>query len=133
MKKTAIAFVLLLLSGSVMVLPAGAQNEGSRLFGCIELQWRITGEGTAIRIEFLKKGESFGSLFLNDRENFRQFSFAAESVFIEGRIRAKYDPENQRGILRADSITYRCYSPRDQWFSGEITQFELPENSGSER
>jgi hypothetical protein len=132
MKKACIMIGLLLWFGSVTALPSFAQGDGSKLFGCVEMQWHIAGEQSAIQIEFLKNGEFLGSLFLNDRENFRQFSFAAESVFIEGRIRAKYDQETHKGLLRADAITYRCYSPRDQWFSGEITQFDLPENPGSD-
>jgi hypothetical protein len=107
--------------------PGFAQSTGSKIFGCIEMQWQIPPGQSAVHLQFLKKGESFGRLHLSPEDNFRQFSFSAESVFIEGRLRVKYDQEAHKGLLRFDSLTYRCYSPADRSFSGEIAEFDLPE------
>ena len=111
----------------IAVAPGFAQSTGSKFFGCIEMQWRIPPGQSAVNVQFLKKGESFGRLHLSPEDNFRQFSFSAESVFIEGRLRVKYDQEAHKGLLRFDSLTYRCYSPADRLFSGEIAEFDLPE------
>ncbi len=127
MKKLLVAAASLLL----ILAPAGplfAQNSGSKFFGCIEMQWYVPPGQSTVSIAFLKDAQPFASLVLSPQETFRQFSFSAESVFAEGRIRVKYDRETQKGLLRLDTLTYRCYSPSDQRFSGEIAEFDLPES-----
>lgn len=127
MKKMFIAagslFLILVAAG-----PLFAQNSGSKFFGCIEMQWYVPPGQSTVSIAFLKDGQAFANLVLSPQESFRQFSFSAESVFAEGRIRVKYDQEAHKGLLRLDTLTYRCYSPSDQRFSGEIAEFDLPEN-----
>ena len=114
---------LALIAGS----PALAQVTGSKFFGCIEMEWRIPAGQSAVQVNFLKDKISFARLVLSPEESFRQFSSSAEAVFVEGRMRVKYDLEARKGLLRIDSLTYRCYSPSDQWFSGQIVEFDLPE------
>ncbi len=116
------------LLGLALILapPALAQETGSKFFGCIEMQWYIPAEQSSVQITFLKDQTTFARMVLSPAESFRQFSSSAESVFIEGRMRVKYDLETRKGLLRIDSLTYRCYSPSDQWFSGKIVEFDLP-------
>jgi hypothetical protein len=128
MKKACMITAMLIWLGLCPALPASAGTTGSKFFGCIKMQWQVPAGQSRVQIEFLRKGEVFGSLFLSPQEYFRQFSFSAESVFIEGRMRVKYDQQTPKGMLRADSITYRCYSPTEQSFSGQIAEFDLPEN-----
>jgi len=127
MKKNFIITAGLLWLTLIAAAPGFAQGSGSKFFGCIEMQWQIPSGQSAVHVQFIKKGESFGRLHLSPEDNFRQFSFSAESVFIEGRLRVKYDQEAHKGLLRFDALTYRCYSPADRSFSGEITEFDLPE------
>ncbi len=125
MKKMLVAAASLLLILAAAG-PLFAQNSGSKFFGCIEMQWHVPAGQSIVSITFLKDAQPFANLVLSPQESFRQFSFSAESVFAEGRIRVKYDQEAHKGLLRLDTLTYRCYSPSDQRFSGEITEFDLP-------
>jgi hypothetical protein len=118
-----VLFLILAAAG-----PLRAQNSGSKFFGCIEMQWYVPPGQSTVSIAFLKDSQPFASMILSPQESFRQFSFSAESVFAEGRIRVKYDREAHKGLLRLDALTYRCYSPSDQRFSGEIAEFDLPDN-----
>jgi hypothetical protein len=121
----AVAGLLLVLAAAG---PLFAQSSGSKHFGCIEMRWQVPAGQPTVSIIFLKDAEPFASMVLGPQESFRQFSFSAESVFAEGRIRVKYDQETRKGLLRIDSLTYRCYSPSDQRFSGEIAEFDLPDS-----
>jgi hypothetical protein len=125
-KKIFIAAASLLLI-LVAAGPLFAQNSGSKFFGCIEMQWYVAPGQSTVSIAFLKDAQPFATMVLSPQESFRQFSFSAESVFAEGRIRVKYDRETHKGLLRLDALTYRCYSPSDQRFSGVIAEFDLPD------
>jgi len=119
-----IGFVLLLALGA-----GGAQAEtyGSKRFSCIEMRWSIPTGSDSVNVAFVKDEEPFARLTLSPQESFRQFNFSTDAILAEGRMRLHIDKTRNKGILKLDSFSYRCYSPVEQVFSGSLEEFDLPQ------
>lgn len=119
-----IGFVLLLALGA-----GGAQAEtyGSKRFACIEMRWSIPTGSDRVNVAFVKDEEPFARLTLSPQESFRQFNFSTDAILAEGRMRLHIDKARNKGILKLDSFSYRCYTPVEQVFSGTLEEFDLPQ------
>lgn len=119
-----LAVVLLLTSLSVG--NAQADTRGVKRFACIEMRWLVPEGSEAVSIEFVKGEAPFARLTLSPQERFRQFNFSTDAILAEGRMRLHIDKQNNKGILNLDSLSYRCYGPVEQGFSGPLMEFNLP-------
>ncbi len=116
----------ILLLTTLAPVAAQAGTLGHRRFACIELQWRIPPNSDTVQIEFVLGTEPFARMTLSPEQNFRQFNYSIDAILAEGRMRLRIDEKRNQGILNIDSLRYRCYSPAERIFSGELATFDLP-------
>ncbi|APG27936.1 hypothetical protein A7E78_08865 [Syntrophotalea acetylenivorans] len=124
--KTWQIFAAVLLSATLSVGNAQADTRGVKRFACIEMRWLVPDGSETVSIEFVQRGESFARLTISPQERFRQFNFSTDAILAEGRMRLHLDKEQNKGILNLDSLSYRCYGPAEQAFSGPLMEFDLP-------
>lgn len=118
-----LSILLLVTLGSVTTL---AGTRGHKRFACIDMHWRVPRDSDTVHVEFFLGTEPFARMTLSPEQDFRQFNYSIDAIFAEGRIRLRIDKQRNRGILNLDSLRYRCYSPAERIFSGELTTFDLP-------
>lgn len=118
----AVVSLLTLCSGGVQ-----AETYGSKRFACMELRWLIPANSDNVNVAFVKDSEPFARLTLSSNEPFRQFNFSTDAILAEGRMRLHIDKSRNKGILKLDSFSYRCYTPLEQSFSGILEEFDLPQ------
>lgn len=121
-------FAVVLLLTSLSVGSVQADIHGVKRFACIEMRWMVPDQSETVSIEFVKGEESFARLTLSPQERFRQFNFSTDAILAEGRMRLHIDKQRNKGILNLDSLSYRCYGPVEQGFSGTLMEFDLPAN-----
>lgn len=108
-----------------------AETYGVKKFACIEMRWLVPTGGDTVSVAFVKDEEPFARLTLSPRERFRQFNFSTDAILAEGRMRLHVDKVHNKGILKLDSFSYRCYTPFEQSFSGPLVEFDLPGSKGN--
>lgn len=119
-------FAVILLLASLPAGHAQAETRGAKRFACIEMRWLVPDQSEIVSIEFVKDEEPFARLTLSPQERFRQFNFSTDAILAEGRMRLHIDKQQNKGILKLDSLSYRCYGPVEQAFSGPLMEFDLP-------
>lgn len=119
-------FAVVLLLATMSVGSAHAETQGVKRFACIEMRWLVPDGSETVSIEFVKGEEAFAQLTLSPQERFRQFNFSTDAILAEGRMRLHIDKQSNKGILKLDSLSYRCYGPVEQGFSGPLMEFDLP-------
>jgi hypothetical protein len=120
------SFTLVMLLATMAASSAQADTHGVKRFSCIEMRWLIPDGSETVNIEFSKGQESFARLTLSPQQRFRQFNFSTDAILAEGRMRLHIDEQSNKGILKLDSFSYRCYGPVEQAFSGPLMEFDLP-------
>jgi hypothetical protein len=119
-------FAVVLLLATLSVGSAQADTQGTKRFACIEMRWLIPDGSDTVNVEFIQGKEPFARLTLSPQERFRQFNFSTDAILAEGRMRLHIDEQRNKGILKLDSLSYRCYGPVEQAFSGTLVEFDLP-------
>jgi hypothetical protein len=121
------SFAVVLLLATLSLGSAHAETRGTKRFACIEMRWLVPEGSESVSIEFVKGEEPFARLTLGPQERFRQFNFSTDAILAEGRMRLHIDKQSNKGILNLDSLSYRCYGPTEQGFSGPLMEFDLPQ------
>ncbi len=119
-------FAVVLLLATLAAGSAQADTRGVKHFACIQMRWLIPDGSETVNIDFVKDEESFARLTLSPQQPFRQFNFSTDAILAEGRMRLHIDKQRNKGILKLDSFSYRCYGPVEQAFSGPLVEFDLP-------
>ncbi|MCD4689105.1 MAG: hypothetical protein K8R55_07210 [Desulfuromonadaceae bacterium] len=119
-------FAVVLLLATLSAGSVQAETRGVKRFACIEMRWLVPEGSETVSIEFVKGEEPFARLTLSPQERFRQFNFSTDAILAEGRMRLHIDKQHNKGILKLDSLSYRCYGPVEQGFSGPLMEFDLP-------
>jgi hypothetical protein len=125
--KTWKVFAFVMLLSTLGTGAAEADTHGVKRFACIEMRWMIPDGSETASIEFVKDEVPFGRTTLSPQERFRQFNFSTDAILAEGRMRLHIDEQLHKGILKLDSLSYRCYGPVEQVFSGPLVEFDLPQ------
>lgn len=120
-------FAVMVLLAALATSNAQADTRGVKRFACIEMRWLIPEGSQTASIEFVKSEEPFGRMTLSPQQPFRQFNFSTDAILAEGRMRLRIDEQRNKGILKLDSLSYRCYGPVEQAFSGPLVEFDLPQ------
>ena len=120
-------FAVVMLLSTLGTRAAQADTHGVKRFACIEMRWMIPESSETVSIEFAKGKTPFGRMTLSPQERFRQFNFSTDAILAEGRMRLHIDEQRHKGILKLDSLSYRCYGPLEQAFSGPLVEFDLPQ------
>lgn len=118
-------FAVVVLLTTLATGNAQADTHGVKRFACIEMRWLIPEGSETVSIAFVKGEEPFARMTLSPQERFRQFNFSTDAILAEGRMRLHIDKQRNKGILKLDSLSYRCYGPAEQAFSGPLVEFDL--------
>lgn len=120
-------FTVVMLFATLAAGNTLADINGVKHFACIEMRWLIPDSRESVYIEFIKDEVPFGQLSLDLEQPYRQFSFSTDAILAQGRIRLHIDQKLNKGTLKLDSFSYRCYAPEGQTFYGQLEEFELPQ------
>ena len=103
-----------------------AETYGVKRFACIEMRWLVPTGSDTVNVAFVKDEEPFAQLTLSPQQHFRQFNFSTDAILAEGRMRLHIDQARNKGVLKLESFSYRCFTPLEQFFSGSLAEFDLP-------
>lgn len=121
----------LLLIGTMGSSAMAGETSGSKLFGCFDMDWEMTSD-QQVNVHFSINDQILTQFTLGPNEPFRQFYLSSETNTAEGRMRIRYKPAKGKAYLKMDSFIYRCSSPNERSFSGNLAEFDLPDTESSD-